>query len=614
MPALFTTQTQRFSNVKYGIILAVLTFTVFSRALLCGWVNYDDPDYVYENQHVQTGLTLQNIKWAFTSTHAANWHPLTWLSHMLDVSLYGLHPHGHHLTSVLLHSINAAFLLLILHAMSGNLWRSALVAAVFALHPLRVESVAWISERKDVLSAMFFMLTLAAYIRHTRRPGRWSLAMPLCLFTLGLSAKPMLVTLPLVLLILDIWPMSRAGNATVRPKLILEKTPFLLAAAAAAMVTLFAQHQGEAIRALSEVSLFHRIANAAVSYVAYIRLSLFPSCLALPYPHPGERISLPLATAAIAALLGITAAVFRARKRAPFLLAGWLWYLIMLAPVIGIIQVGGQAMADRYTYLPQIGLLLMVAWSLPEPQYQQTRRALALFCIILLSILATLTRRQTKFWDNSFSLHNRAIACTSHNSVAFHNLAEALDRNGQSLEALAYYEKAAEITPYDPNLQYNWGNALLKLDQPKAALHHYMLALDRHGPRNLDALYSNIGKAFEAQNDFNNAEAAFRKALSLAPDNSTTLFNLGTVLAGLGRLEEAILNLREAVRLDPADPEARMNLAILLSKTGRQDEAAMQKEAALSAARRLGHIDLIEALERASLPQADHCTTNIIIP
>jgi tetratricopeptide (TPR) repeat protein len=592
-----------------------LTFTVFSRCLWNGFVNYDDPDYVYENPAVLAGLTAEGARWAFTTGHAANWHPLTWLSHMADIELFGLRPWGHHLGSVLLHAINSALLLLALHAMTGSLWRSAFAAAVFALHPLRVESVAWVSERKDGLSGLFFMLTLLAYLQHVRRPRPLSLAGVSVLFALGLMAKPMLVTLPFVLLLLDAWPLGRARNGRAAwPGLVREKIPLLLLAAASCVITILVQQQGEAVRTLAELSWLHRSANALVAYAAYLGMTLAPLGLATPYPHPGAAISLPLAAAAGLLLAGISLTVFHLRRRAPCLLTGWLWYLGMLVPVIGLVQVGGQAWADRYTYLPQIGLLIMLAWSLPQPSRTGPRRALALAAGLVLLGLALLAWRQIGFWRDSVALHTRALACTARNSVALSNLGEALDRAGRTQEALACYEAAAAIAPLDPNLHYNWGNALLKLDRPAEALRHYTFALPRHSPRNLDALHSNMGSAREALGDYAGAEDCFRRALALAPDVATTHFNLGSVLGRLGRNEEAIDHLREAARLDPRDPDTLVNLAILLARTGRTNEAAQYRQTAIVRARDVGNGELADSLARTPLPRPAPGPTGGISP
>jgi hypothetical protein len=368
------------------VFLGAITWLVFGQTLRHDFVNVDDTEYVLKNVEVARGLTSEGAVWAFTHFHVSNWHPLTWISHMLDCQFFGLSPGGHHLTNVLLHMATAICLFLVLRQMTAALWRSAFVAAVFAIHPLRVESVAWVAERKDVLSGLFFVLTIGAYVRYARRPSRAGYAAVTVLFALGLMCKPMLVTLPFVLLLLDYWPLNRVGNRNflqVLRRLVLEKLPLFALAAASGLVTLFAQKG--VIQPFASISFPVRAANAFISYVAYLRQLFWPSNLAALYPFPSGGIVVP-GILSLILLAGISLGVFVLRRRYPYLVTGWLWYLIMLGPVIGILQVGIQARADRYTYLPQIGLYVLLAWAVADlcVRWRYTRLVPVILALILL--------------------------------------------------------------------------------------------------------------------------------------------------------------------------------------------------------------------------------------
>ncbi|NIQ87873.1 MAG: hypothetical protein GWN93_01765, partial [Deltaproteobacteria bacterium] len=402
---------------------------------------------------VHKGLTRESFIWAFTTTDEANWHPLTWLSHMVDCQLYGLNPAGHHLTNVLLHSASTVLLFLILLGMTGSRWRSALVAALFALHPLHVESVAWVAERKDVLSTLFWMLTLWAYLAYTKRPERKRYLLIIVAFTLGLMAKPMLVTLPFVLLLLDYWPLKRielgqsasglpAANqpSTIAEKpgaqafrLLLEKTPLFVLTAASSVVTFVVQKSEGAVGALEVYPLKIRVANALVSYVSYIIKMIWPQNLAVFYPHPGQSLPMWQAVAAGILLVLISIAVIRAGRRQPYLPVGWLWYLGTLVPVIGLVQVGAQAMADRYTYVPLIGLFIMAAWGVPElmKKWHHRRVALVVSAALVLFALMTCARLQLRHWKNSIALLSHAHAVTAKSYLVHNNLGSALNELGK---------------------------------------------------------------------------------------------------------------------------------------------------------------------------------------
>ena len=420
------------------IFLAAITWLVFGQTLRHEFVNYDDDEYVFKNAQVARGLTLEGIVWAFTHVHSANWHPLTWISHMLDCQFYGLNPGGHHLTNVLLHAATAILLFLVLRQMTGTFWRSAFVAAVFAIHPLRVESVAWVAERKDVLSGLFFMLTIGAYVRYARAP--WSplrYGLVVLLFALGLMCKPMLVTMPFVLLLLDYWPLNRfatlqgqAEHTNIRRRLILEKLPLLGLGLASCVVTLFAQR--DSMAPVAKISLPLRLGNAVVAYVDYLREMFWPADLAVLYPWEEARLGVSNTVGAIVLLAGISAGVFVLRRRR-YLVTGWLWYLVMLGPVIGILQVGNQARADRYTYLPQIGLYLLLTWGAADlcARWRYRRLLLASLSGIILVALIFSARAQASYWQDSETLWSHALACTTDNIIAEGNLGQACYAKGK---------------------------------------------------------------------------------------------------------------------------------------------------------------------------------------
>ena len=516
------------------LLLAVVL--VFGRTVGHEFVNYDDDQYVYENPRVSGGLTVDGIAWAFTAIHSSNWHPLTWLSHMLDCQLYGLHPGGHHLTNVLLHAAVVILLFLVLWRMTGFLWRSAFVAAVFAVHPLRVESVAWIAERKDVLSGLFFMLTMGAYVRYTRRPfslGRYLTVA--VLFGLGLMAKPMLVTLPFVLLLLDYWPLGRMKPAAMEQtaaggffsfprRVFVEKLPLLALAAASCAATIFAQ--SEAVVPVDFIPMSSRIANAFVSYMAYIGKLFYPVGLAVFYPHPMNDLPIWKVVASILALTGISAEAFVWRRRFPYLFVGWFWYVGMMVPVIGLVQVGEHSMADRYTYLPQIGLCLSVTWGVA--QLATSRRYRHWVCGVASSLVVLVLMGsgwlQTSYWRDGETLWTHALAGTSNNYYAHISLGKILAWRGETDEAIVHFKKTLEIEPDLAEAHSNLAAALAKIGQIDEAIAH------------------------------------FQKALEIKPDNAEVQNILGTVLADRGQIDEAVAHFKKALEIKPDFDYARHNL------------------------------------------------------
>ncbi|MGP8200264.1 MAG: tetratricopeptide repeat protein [Limisphaerales bacterium] len=563
-------------------VLAAITFAVFGQTAQHEFVNCDDPDYVYGNPIVAQGLTLKGMIWAFTVFHADNWHPLTWLSHMLDCQLYGLHPGGHHTTNVLIHTVTVILLFLVLRQMTGALWRSAFVAAVFAIHPLRVESVAWVAERKDVLSGLFFMLTLAAYVRYARRP--WSLArygLVMLPFAMGLMCKPMLVTLPVVLLLLDYWPLQRAGR-TKLSVLALEKLPLLALSAASCVITFLAQTG--AILSTEKLPLPLRFGNALVTSMGYLGQMVWPAGLALLYPYPqkgqpGWEVAL-----AGTLLAGLSVVVWRERRTQPWLLTGWVWYLVMLLPVAGIIQVGVQAHADRYTYLPQIGIYLAVAWLVAEwgvkwLQRGPLRVASGSLMTGIIAVLMVCAWKQTASWENDEALWSRSLACTTDNAAAHLNLGTALLAGGRVDDAITQYQQALHINPDYADAHFNLGNALRKNGRVEDAIAQYQQTL--HINPNYAEARLNLGVAFLAGGRVDDAITQYEAALHINPNYAEARVNLGNALAQKGKLDDAVTQYQLALQIRPDDEVAHVSLGIVLARAGRAGEAISHLQKAL---------------------------------
>ncbi len=556
---------QRWRVAAVCLVLAAITFAVFGQTLTHEFINYDDNDYVYDNPVVARGLTLKGIVRAFTSIHAANWHPLTWLSHMLDCQLYGLHPGGHHLTNIILHIATVIALFLVLRQMTGALWRSAFVAALFAIHPLRVESVAWVAERKDVLSGLFFMLTIGAYVRYARRPWpavRYGLVV--LLFALGLMCKPMLVTLPLVLLLLDYWPLQRMEPRKLSG-LVLEKLPLLALSAASCVATLLAQNK--VIQSTEFFSLPLRLGNALVSSMIYLGQMVWPVGLAVFYPHPHN--GLPAWEVALAGTLlaGFSAAALWQRRKQPWLLIGWVWYLVMLLPVAGVIQVGGQAHADRYTYLPQIGIYVAITWLVAE--WRISRAALGGLMAGLLALFMVCAWQQTAYWQNSETLWTCTLACTTDNDIAQDNLGIVLMQKGRIDAAINCFQQALQIRPDFAEARNNLGNALLQTGRVDAAITCFQEALQIR-PDFAEA-HDNLGNALLQTGKVDEAIAHCQRALQIKPDDAEACVNLGNALLRKGRVDDAIAQYQKALQIKPGLEMARKNLgAVLRQKSGSQ--------------------------------------------
>jgi Flp pilus assembly protein TadD len=585
-------------DVFVCLFLIMITLAVYWQVRNHEFINLDDSEYVTENRHVQNGLTLNSMIWAFTTTQVANWHPLTWLSHMLDCQLYGLNPKGHHLTNVFLHLLNTLLLFFILQRMTGALWRSGFVAALFALHPLHVESVAWVAERKDVLSTLFWLLTMWGYIWYVERPRLTRYLLTLLAFTLGLMTKPMLVTMPCVLLLLDYWPLKRfqlrqpggdtpATTGTFEEqgapflRLLLEKTPFFALTAASSIVTFLAQRSGGAMSTLDVYPVKIRIGNGLVSYVSYIGQMVWPRGLAVFYPHPGTRLPGWHAVGAGLLLACISIAVIRAARRHPYLAVGWLWYLGTLVPVIGLVQVGAQAMADRYTYVPLIGLFVIIAWSIPDllagNHYRKIVLSMAVGTVLL--ALTVSSWLQVQHWKNNLTLFKHALKVTAKNYVAHDSLGNALAQQGKVEEAIDHYYEALKIKPNLVNLHNNLGVALLEQRKVKEAMSHYDIALRLNA--DYAETYNNFGVAWFTVGEFDKAIAHYHEALRLDPAYGKAHNNMGNALVEHGRFEEAILHYSKALETKVHYPEAHNNLGVALAQQGKLNEAIVQFKEAL---------------------------------
>ena len=536
------------------LLLAVLM--VFGQTVNHQFVNFDDDAYLLENEDLPDGLTPKGIAWAFTTFACHNWHPVTWLSYMIDYQLYGLNPSVYHLHNVLLHAATAILLLLVLRRMTGDLWPSAFVAAVFAVHPLRAESVAWAAERKDVLSGLFFMLTLAAYVAYVRRPfslGRYLLVIGL--FALGLMAKPMLVTLPFVLLLLDYWPLERMA---LRWRLLVEKLPLLALSAASCTITSVAQ--ASVIKQLDAISVSTRISNALVSYAVYVKQLFYPVGLAVGYPHPGNGLPGWQVAGASLLLASVSLGVFAWRRRCPYLLVGWCWYLGMLVPVIGLVQVGFQAMADRYTYLPQIGLLIGLTWAakqVVQPWPNRVWLCGAAATLILATLMGCATR-QTSYWRTAETLWRRTIAATSPNAIAHYNMGDILDKRERPDEAMAEYRKALEIDPNDASSHTNLAIDLAGKGRSDEAIAHFREAL-KITPDQAEIHY-NLSLSLIKKRQFDEAIVHLRKALETLPDFAEAHNSLGLALDRTAHVNDAIVEYHKALEINPNLAEARGNL------------------------------------------------------
>jgi tetratricopeptide (TPR) repeat protein len=604
-------------------LLLLATTALYAPAVGHEFVTYDDGRYIYENPHLRHGLSREGVSWALTSGYASNWHPLTWLSHLSDYELFGLDPAGPHAINVLLHATNAVLLFLALVHMTGRIGASFVVAALFAVHPLRVESVAWAAERKDVLSGLFWMLTLLVYSMYTRLRGWLRYALLLSVYAAGLMAKPMLVTLPVVLLLLDRWPLGRYTTET-RLRCVAEKVPLLALAAGSSVITLLAQQRGGAVGTLP---LLDRVVNAFLAWPAYLGKSLVPSGLAVFYPHPSivygppSAVRIAAAIVAAAAVALMTWLAIRAATSRPYIAVGWLWYLVSLLPVVGLVQVGSQALADRYTYIPLIGIYLIVAWGGRELAERRPglRVPLTVGAVAIVLTYALTSIAQLRHWTDSEALYERALAVTDRNFMAHSNLGAVLQKAERFAEAEQHYRSALRIHPDYPEANANLASLRIKqgdLEGAEALLlralagrpghveAHYNLALilaargdaDRAEAHYLDALEwdpacvecnTNLGVLYAQRGESGRAEEQFEQALVVDSTHVTAHLNMGQLCLRNGEADRALFHYEEALRLDPSkrtNPRVLASLASGYEAVGRPDEARAALRAALELA------------------------------
>jgi protein O-mannosyl-transferase len=581
------------------IALAGVTWLVFSQTLWHDFINYDDPHYVYENTKITGGLSISGIAWAFSHIHSLNWHPLTTISHMLDCQLYGLKAGWHHFTNVLLHTLAAMLLFLALQQMTGAVWRSAFVAAVFAIHPLRVESVAWIAERKDVLSGVFFMLTLLAYVNYVRLPRIRGYLVVVFLFACGLMSKPMLVTLPFVLLLLDYWPLDRIKGQLW--KRVAEKIPLIALSAVSSVITFLVQKS--AVGQTEELPIFERINNAVVSYVLYIWQMLWPVNLAVFYPHPENRLPPWEIVCCLLVVMCITVAAIALRTHRPYLLTGWLWYLGMLVPVIGLVQVGWQGRADRYMYLPQIGLYIAATWGVANltALHRHRRATLSTVAVLVIAALSSCAWVQTSYWRNSEILFRHALAVTTNNDVAENNLGIVFLGQGKLDEAISLLQSAVDLRPDNSPAHENLAKALLQKGEVDNALVHYRKLLELQ-PDNIE-VHNIVGTVLIQQHRIREGVEEWRKGLAIDSNNGNAMSNLAWVFAtspddSLRDGAKAVQLAEQALRISRGRiPIIFRTLAAAYAESGQFSEARQTAQRGIELANSQGNSALAAELQ-----------------
>ena len=600
-----------------GLLLVLVTLAVYNPVSRNGFVGYDDEGYVTENPHTQAGLSWRTISWAFTTWDLANWHPLTWMSHALDCQLFHLNPTGHHYTSLLFHSANVLLLFLILQWFTGYTWRSLMVAALFALHPLNVESVAWVAERKNVLCMFFFLLAVTAYGWYVRKPGVARYLVVAVLFSAGLMSKPMVITLPLLLLLLDYWPLGRirfadnggsqdqtsslASSTQPVSRLCLEKIPLLALSAGSAIITMIAQNVGGAVVSTAAVSPLLRLENAIVCYVRYIGKMVWPSNLVPIYPFPHALPKWEVASSAIL-LVAVTLAVLKYRETR-YLFVGWFWFLGTMVPMIGLVQVGNQAMADRYMYLPVIGLFVMIIWGAGELASARHINAgyLATAGLLVLCGFSAVTRNQIHYWQDGFSLWTHTLAVSPHNFVAENNLAVTLIKHGRRDEAIPHFRIAAALEPTDPTSQLNLGIYAQEQGDLKqaAARYEWVLQLTTNAQLRTSA-YSNLGSTYFALRDYTRARQSYESVLKLNQDllAPVVLRDMGLLTEKTGDWNQAIYYFARWVAAEPSDV-GYLLLSHALEQGKREQEARLSYQQALRFSS-----DIAQAQRTASLLMA----------
>ena len=571
------------------IFLVISTLAVYWQVQDHEFINYDDNRYLTENGHVQLGLTGESIVWAFTTPYASNWHPMTWLSHMLDYELYGDRPRGHFLTNVLLHITNALLLFMVLFRLTGAIWQSAFVAVLFALHPINVGSVAWAAERKNVLSTLFWLLTMWVYISYANNPSIKKYGWIALFFALGLMSKPMLVTLPFVLLLLDYWPLRRwniqntngsieqTTNSVPLSRLILEKIPLLLLVIGSITTTLIVQKIGGSVKSLDVFPMKERFINALVSYLSYLQKMVWPINLSVFYPHPEGALPVWKGVLCGMVLVGITILAVKWIRKAPYFAVGWFWYLGTLVPVIGIVQVGAQAMADRYAYVPLIGIFIILAWGISGllERWDQRKKALPIAAGVVILLLMVATWVQAGHWKNSITLFKHAISVTENQypsfAVAYDNFGYALAKKGDIREAITHYKTAIKINPNYANTYNNFGALLARLGRLKEAITHYKTAI-KIAP-NFAKVHNNLGHALGKKGDIDAAINHYKTAIEINPNFAIAYVNLGIAVGKKGDIDTAITYYKTAIKINPNSAEIYNNLGHALGKKGDIDAA-----------------------------------------
>jgi protein O-mannosyl-transferase len=571
-----------------GLLLAAMTLILYWPVQEFDFVNFDDDVFLGDNLPSYNGLSKEGLAWAFRTFHTGNWHPLTWMSHMADIEIYGLHAGGHHRTNALIHAAAVVLLFLVLSGMTQSTWASALVAALFAIHPLHVESVAWVAERKDVLSGFFWILTMGMYARYAEHPTTGRYLLVVLSFGMGLMSKPMIVTLPFVLLLLDYWPLRRyagtrtsfdrwwgqakTSGRTVVLRLVVEKVPLFLLAAVSSYVTLIAQREVGAIWSIEKMPIAVRLANALVSYMEYIRKMLWPADLAVLYPHAGVPETWKIG-AAVLLLVSISYLAVRKARVMPFLLVGWFWYLGTLVPVIGIVQVGSQSMADRYTYIPLVGLFIAVAWGMKSIVERQPkwRHAVIAILLVALSGLLLVAKAQVETWKNSVTLFEQALAATEINPMAHNNIGAFYMDQNDCHKAVPHFLKAIQMKANYASPYHGLGVCASRETPPTGAMYFFRKALEID-PRLTSALVDR-GVLFMKQGKLDEAIEDFRQALRIKPDHEGAHTNTGLILLQRGKLEEAEFHLGEALRVNPRNAEALNNLGLVRMEQGRVEDA-----------------------------------------
>jgi tetratricopeptide (TPR) repeat protein len=575
------------------LALAFVTFGIYWQVHGFGFVNYDDPDYVTENSMVRGGLSFNGIIWSFTHFYASNWHPLTWISHMLDCQLFGVNPGGPHVVNVLLHAANAILLFLLLHRLTGAQWRSAIVAGLFAWHPLHVESVAWISERKDVLSTFFGLLSLLAYARYVDESkvqspkSKTAYSLALIFFAFSLMSKSMLVTLPCVMLLLDVWPLQRVENTGWRAfftpqfaRLILEKAPWFGLSVAASSITFIAQKTGGAVMNVEHFPMAWRLFNAVESYVGYIQKTFWPTGLAVFYPMEYVRPIGPFVVHLVLLIL-MTVAALATLKRWPFLLVGWFWFLGTLVPVIGLVQVGSQSMADRYSYVPMIGLLIAIVWGTHTILSDSRPKILAggIAAAMVLTVLITVAFVQIRYWKSSITLFSHALNVTTANTTALIDLGVGFFDLGRNEDAMKMYQVALQVDPTAADVHKNIGLVLAKTGKPDEALAQYREAV-RLSP-NSAALQNFLAVALSEDGKKDEALPHYNEAVRLEPANAQYQTDLAVTLVALGKRAEALPHYQQAAWLDPSNAHYQNNFATALARSGDENAAIQYYQAAI---------------------------------